>query len=156
MTILALGHRQTDRPTNQHLNLIFSPIWINSSMFSLVLTLLLCTCLSCWRAFVEILFIFWSNFSYFAFVNLDSWSRLDFRPYMICVFFSKLVNYFWICFPIYCYIDFRRMYLIVVYTSIAFKELIFLHVRKLYKQRHVPLFIYIILTPWPQYPIRYY
>ena len=48
------------------------------------------------------------------------------------------------------------MYLIVVYTSIGFKELIFLHVRKLYKQRHVPLFIYIILTPWPQYPIRYY
>ena len=80
MTILALGHGQTDRPTDQHLNLIFSPVWINSSMSSLVSTLLLCTYLSCWRAFVEILFIFWSNFSYFALVNLDSWSRLDFRP----------------------------------------------------------------------------
>ena len=92
-----------------------------------------------------------SQFSFWL-VNFE----IDWIPFLTLTYIFKtgatfaLVNLFSFRFKtldyVFSYIDWRRMYLIVVYSSDAFKELIFLNMRKPYKGKYVHLYNLDLMT----------
>ena len=83
----------------------------------------------------------WLNSFFDSDIYIEDWGN-----FCSCIFILvrfKTLDY------VFSNIDWGRMYLIVVYSSVAFKELIFLNMRKPYKRKYVHLFIHIILTSWP-------